>query len=278
MLTEAGLGLAIGLAVMLLGSPAHADLVFQAQWDDGSFDADYNRDGGSLQTWPSGSTENVALVPQGIDGRFAVDATSASARLRYYVGDQSAAGTYLALLKLNGWTLANGAPGYYLGGLNNYSATNGTSIRDQATYVRAFESAGGSPYIQPGGAVLPGSEWVLMAYTYNKTSGTSQLHLLDAFTGAGYSSVVASGYAAGSFDLLTVGNAGAPDGSVQQGLSIHGWVDGVRLYDTALSLAEIQTVRGAMVPEPATITSLTISLVLGGLLTLWRQRRGRLAA
>ena len=248
----------LAIAVVIAGTfmvatlPANAELVFKAEWDDGSGDADYNRDvwpgeARALWPWPNGYAANVSVVNQGINGRWAIDATDPNAHLRYYVADQSDAGTYFALFKLNGWALANNAPGYYLGGLNNYVATTGTSIRDQATYVRAFESTGGSPYIQPGGTILPSSEWVLMAYTYDRATGQSQLHLLDAFTGAGYSSAVASGYNIVGFDLLTVGNAGAPNGTVQPGGSIHGWVDGVRLYDTALSMTEIQAVRNEMV-------------------------------
>ena len=98
---------------------------------------------------------------------------------------------------------------------------------------------------------------MLMAYSYdvdaNDMNGASRLHLLDAFSGEGHSSGVAIGYGGDVFDLLTVGNAGAPDGGVQMGFSIHGWIDEVRLYDTALNLAEIQDVRIEMIPATACI-------------------------
>ena len=228
--------IAVMLAVVLVcgALPACAEVVFAAQWEGGSYDADINRDGGGHVTWgmgPYGAIENVNLVAKGIHGRMAVDATDEDARCRYYVGDQSDAGTYLVLFKLDGWVLANGGIGYYLGGLNSYSGTNGTSVRDQGTFVRAYESTGSSPYVQPGGAVLEDSEWMLMAYSYdvdaNDMNGASRLHLLDAFSGEGHSSGVAIGYGGDVFDLLTVGNAGAPDGGVQMGFSIHGWIDEV---------------------------------------------------
>ena len=262
----------VGAILVSAMVPLHAALVFQAEWEGGSYDADINRDGGS-SGWgmgPYSVVEKVNMVAKGVNGRMAIDATNADAHLRYYVGGEAyKVGTYIVLFKLNGWTLANSSPEYYLGGLNNYVANSGASVRNHGTYVRAHEGIGGSPYIQPGGSILPNSTWILMAYTYNSASGgTSQLHLLDAFTGVGVSSAVASGYN-NAFDLLTVGNAGAPGGGIQPGGSIHGWVDGVRAYNTALSLAEIQAVRSAMIPEPATVTLFTIC----GLITMLKRKR-----
>jgi hypothetical protein len=256
----------MGVFLCAFIAAASGELVFQARWDDGSFDADLNKDG-SILPWPSGYAANVYHERVGIDGRWAMNVTDPNAYLRYYIGDQSASGAHFALLKLNGWELGQNT-GYYLAGLNNYGADKGISVRAENTYVRAYETTGGSPYIQPGGLILPASEWIFLAYSYDRTTGKSRMYLLDAFTGVGYDSGEFSGYGVYPFDLLTVGNAGAPSGGIQLGASVHGWVDGVRLYNTSMDLAEIQTVRTEMIPEPATLL-----LVIGGVMNFLRRRK-----
>jgi len=114
-------------------------------------------------------------------------------------------------------------------------------------------------------------KWVLLAVTYDNSLATDNTRF---YIGGVNSPVVQLGNPVTLPQLTVEGGAslfgvGYTDAAPAADTSVIGYQDDARVYGRPLSLAELETVRQANIPEPSSLVLLLVAAGLGA----WRSRR-----
>ena len=132
----------------------------------------------------------------------------------------------------------------------------GVSVQNKGQfYAQDFLPVGASP-------VVNNSAWHLLTGVVDNVAGTTSMYVDGVLVSSGGLSPLVQSSA--SFLVGGVAVSGSPRSYFT------GLIDDVRIYDNALSAAEVSALYGAPVPEPATWAMLAVGLTL---LTVGRRRR-----
>lgn len=239
----------VAVVATAFASSASADIIHHWKLDESSGviadDAQNNQDG---------TVNSGTWVPTGgkIDG--ALDLKMSN--LDYVdVGSDLLGQTFTVTAWIKGASFASGVHNVIF---SQYSEDPGRFYMD--VYDGNFGIyQGDGPGVVSGSALNP-DQWYHVAFVKDGANGTGYLDGASDFTTAAMVDIDT----AGAFCRIGARDFGTGPGNVFDGL-----VDDVRIYNTALSQGDIQAIME--VPEPGTMTLLSIGLVYAGLCT-WRKR------
>lgn len=270
----------VGLALAIVPTPAAAALLLQYDFDEavGPIALDT-----SLALPPANGTLTGAATrttnTPGVLSPFAVDFTGEPAYAHVLAGDVDKVDG-LGSFTLTTWLnlqadptgsakrlLAKQASSTFSG--FNWSIHNATSTSGSldASNFRMAMFIGGSTAFAFGysdASTGADNEWRFLAVSYDGASGETKYYTgspTDSVTQLGSTLTIGAGAVTANSALLGVGYTDAAPGS---DTSVPGYQDDIRVYDNLLSLAELDTVRLAVVPEPSALV-----LLASGAIALW---------
>lgn len=160
---------------------------------------------------------------------------------------------------------ASGSTGFDFG-INSYSAGTGAGGADAFTLTLALNSVSGGSVSTSAGYVS--DKWLFLAVTYD--GANIRFYSGDETTGLGLNTTAAkTGSIVASSAALEVG--GTP--ATTNDRSPAALFNDVRIYNSALTLSQLESIRVSAIPEPSQ-GALILGALAAGLIVVRRGRRG----